>query len=109
MYGIEDVESAATDETPGFILQPFDALSNVEYEFRRTGGHVLHDETWDVLWHFDLSGPTVKKDGRDEIQDGTSTLLRKHGLSSKFSHGNGNGQLMLVGQGSLLVLSELRT
>ncbi|MCJ1392871.1 mediator of RNA polymerase II transcription subunit 13 [Xylographa bjoerkii] len=80
VYGLGTTTDPSSGQNRESTKQTFDTLHAAEYELRRSGNHVLHDQSQGVLWIFDLSGPSVRKEPRADYLGGIPALLEHYNL-----------------------------
>ncbi|MCJ1405503.1 mediator of RNA polymerase II transcription subunit 13 [Xylographa trunciseda] len=80
VYGLETATESGSGRNIDSTKRTFDTLHAAEYELRRSGNHVLHDQSQGVLWVFDLSGPSVRKEPRADYLKGVLALVGRYNL-----------------------------
>ena len=85
VYGSESTTDPSLGREHESTKQAFDTLHDAEHELRRSGNHVLHDQSQGVLWVFDLSGPSVRKEPKSDHSGGFPALIGRYKLRSKFT------------------------
>ena len=83
VYGLSGITDSGLGRDQESTKQIFDSLHVAEHELRRSGHHVLHDQSQGALWVFDLSGPSVRKEPKADYLGGVPALIGRHKLRSK--------------------------